>query len=144
MSETSSFKWYLARFAIVATTVIGGLVYPREQSNLDWLAAVIVSVMCGVALCAWLTAVRKDPSIEWSRPYALGMPFMPMRKYPLRYWAVGAMSLGVAGMATLMIDIASGRGNQGFGGTFLALGTTLYLVVVVWKRLFGKDGGGSL
>jgi hypothetical protein len=138
MNEFAGRKWILFRGAVILVTASAAWMYPREMSNLDWVAAGIISAVGGIAVFAWLTVVRSQPYIEWSYPYDISTPFWPMKKYPLRYWNVAAMSMCAAGLGGGIEDLLAHRGFGAFSGTFLGVGVAMYLAVVGWMRSFGK------
>lgn len=127
-------NWLFGRVAVIAATTSLIWSIPEERSNLDWAAAVLLGAVIAVALYIWLRTTRNRDGIEWSGAYAVQTPFLPMSKYPLRYWVVASYALMVGGSVSVVRDLLRHSGRSGVPGTFAFLGLYIALAVGLSTR----------
>jgi hypothetical protein len=94
--------WLIARLLVMLVIVASIVAILEERSNLDWGACFLISALTAGFLFGWLAAVRFKPGIDWSEPYSWQQPFLPMKRYPLRYWFLVSTSCMLAGAAAMM------------------------------------------
>lgn len=125
--------WALSRVVIVGIGVWGSF-GGQAASNVDWTACVIVSLISPLALLGWLSAAKSH--IDWSGPYSLTKPFVPMRTYPLRFWFLISLCLLSDGMALLGHDLASHGSFTVYGSLFFFWGASILLTLTAWIHFF--------
>ena len=125
--------WVVIRLLVVGCS-LDILSYPRDQSNLDWVSCVLISSAFSIVLFGWLALTRFRKDVDWSEAYAWKEPFLPMSKYPLRFWTLVSYSLLVGGGAALLKDAISRNGYEAFGGTFFVLGVAIAIVLRIWMK----------
>jgi hypothetical protein len=97
--------WVLLRLVVIAVVTAGLLSIPAARSNLDWGAGVFIGVIISVALYLWLMAAGSRADMDLSLPYSFKQPFLPMRKFPLRYWFVVSYALVIGGAVAVACAI---------------------------------------
>lgn len=132
-------KWIIARFLVMATNIGAIIAIPREQSNLDWGACFLISIIWSASLFVWLTVTHSKQGIDWSEPYSWWKPFLPMRRYPLRFWFLVSYSFMLAGIVTMLVDVFSHNGHEAVGGTFFFIGLFIGLALKVWVKKHGRN-----
>jgi membrane-bound metal-dependent hydrolase YbcI (DUF457 family) len=130
--------WAIFRVLVIAVNILAVATYPQNQSNLDWIAAFIISIVFSICLFAWLAVVRARPSIDWSEPTSWVKPFFPMNKYPIRFWLLTSLSFMVAGGITIVLDMFSHNGHEAFGGTFFFWGLGIWIALKIWLKKYGR------
>lgn len=112
---------------------------PQERSNLDWGACFLISVIWSASLFAWLTMTRSNQDVDWSDPYSWRKPFIPMKRYPLRFWILISYSFMLAGFTAMLEDVIAQSSHEAVGGTFFFIGLFVGLAVKVWIKQFGRN-----
>jgi hypothetical protein len=130
--------WIFFRILIIAANVWGIVMYPRNQTNLDWMACVLCSSAISIFLFIWLTMNRSRGYINWSTPYSLEAPFFPMNKYPLRFWFLESLALLLAGAIAVLKDLSLHDGKEAFGATFFFMGLGIGAAVIIWSATVGR------
>jgi hypothetical protein len=129
MKDIPSLKWLIVRLLIVVLNVIALVSIPSERSNIDWPACFLIAGISAGGLFLWLAAIRYQQGVDWSEPYSWRKPFLPMKKYPLRYWFLVSVALSIAGAASLSRTAALHQGHEAVPGTFISMGLLMMLVV---------------
>ena len=124
--------WLIARLVVMLVVTASIVVIPEGRSNLNWGACFFISAISAAFLFGWLTVVRFKPGIDWSEPYSWEQPFLPMNRYPLRYWFVVSISCMFAGAAAMLREVVRHGGSLAFGGTFFFLGLFVGVALKVW------------
>lgn len=128
--------WVLIRLVVIAVITASLLFVPATSANLDWAGAIPIGVLPAVALYIWLTAVHHRSYIDWSRPYSFEDPFLPMNKYPLRYWFIVSYSLLIGGIVVMLRDLIERNGTESFGGLFFFMGLFIAIALNIWAGRF--------
>lgn len=130
--------WVLVRLVVIAVITTSLLVVPTTSANVDWAAAISIGILPAVALYVWLSAVRHRSYIDWSRPYSFKHSFLPMNRFPLRYWFVVSYSLLIGGIFVMIRDFFERNGGEAFGGLFFFMGPFLGIALNLWTRKFSR------
>jgi hypothetical protein len=136
MKDWRSQIWLVCRIVLIVVTAFAIASYPRNRSNVDWIACLIISVLTSVGLFLWLTVIRSRPNVDWSEPHSWKRPFFPMNLYPVRFWFLGSISFIVGGGIAIAMDLIAHNGHEAFGGTFLFLGLGTLLALELWIKRF--------
>jgi hypothetical protein len=128
--------WILVRLAVIASVTAGLLATSAERTNLEWGAAIPLGLLPAVAVFLWLTIVRHRTNIDWSFPYSFGHRFLPMAKFPLRFWFLASCALLFGGAVTVVWDLIDRNGHEAIGGLFFMTGIFLSLTIMLWIKLF--------
>lgn len=137
MTPMDSRKWIVLRLFAVGVTAWGIAAYPRAESNLNWTAAFMISLFFSTILFGWLISIRHRDAVQWSYPFDVGTPFLPMKRYPLRFWVVTASSMMLGGGISLMMSLVGTDTHYAFGGTFLLLGLGALFSVIAFLNVKG-------
>jgi lipoprotein signal peptidase len=137
MKLSSQTVWVLLRLLVIIANLGIGF-SPKNKSNLDWGACILISIAVSVSLFLWLLLIRHRQNVDWSKPYGWDKPFWPMRKYPLRFWSLISLSTMISGAIAFLIDVIEENGNEAFGGTFFFMGLSIGISLRVWLKFFGK------
>lgn len=134
--------WIFLRLVAIAVVTVSLLSIPVALSNLDWGAGVLEGLVVAVGLWLWLTVVRMRPNVDLSLPYSFRQPFLPMMRFPLRYWIVVSYSLIIGGAVLAGKSLIEGHERSGVGGSVLILGLFMGGALAVWIRTFARPVGG--
>ena len=130
-------RWLVLRIFITAIVAWELVSLSTTKSNVNWIACALISVATGLGTFIWFSYANSSNKVDWSRPFSLTEPFLPMMTYPLRYWILAAFVLIVGGSLSLLHSIVSGTPTA-LGGTFLGMGLFIYfgisLVRILVKR----------
>lgn len=133
--------WIAVRVAVLGSTAYGLVTFPREQSNLDWSACLISSVLTPVTVFAWFTMRGRGKHPADSKPLSWRTPLFPMSRHPLPFWHFACQVLIAGGGAAMLRDAIARDGREAFGSTFMLTGATVWIAVGVaavrWKRADG-------
>lgn len=130
--------WVALRVLFVAMAAWGIASSPRTNSNLNWIACGLFSFATGIGLFFWLMAVRHYSAIDWSAPLSLTKPFLPMKRNPLHFWMVAAISLVLGGIALFMEEFSADGQHLAFGGTFFFVGVAIFCAILAAKKMATK------
>jgi hypothetical protein len=111
---------------------------PVARSNLDWGAGAFIGVIFSVVLYLWLMAAGSRAGMDLSLPYSFKQPFLPMRKFPLRYWFVVSYSLVIGGAVAVLRDLIERDSHAGVGGSFLIAGLFIAATLTLWAKTFAS------
>lgn len=112
--------------------------YEPYKSNIDWIACFMVSIAGGLAVFFWLLWGERVGAIDWTKPVSFTQPFLPMNRYPIRYWIVVAVSLILGGSAALLKEVMVGGHHAAFGTLFALWGISILLAIGILMRIRGK------
>lgn len=139
MQFDSRYNWLIARLLVISAN-IGGLIYiPREGTNLDWDACLLISIVWSIVLFIWLTATRHSQGVQSDDPYSWWKPFLPMKRFPIRFWLLASYSLMLGGLSAMSAAIISHDGREAVGGTFFFVGLLGWATIVAWIKNFGPN-----
>jgi hypothetical protein len=133
------YNWLIARLLVISANIGGMIFIPLDHSNLDWGACFLISFVWSVSLFVWLAAIRNDQNMVLDDTYSWSKPFLPIRRYPLRFWLLVGYSLVLGGSAAMLVAIISHGGREAVGGTFFFVGLFTLLVVIAWIKRLTKD-----
>jgi hypothetical protein len=125
--------WIFFRLAAIALVTFSLLSLPVARSNLDWGAGVLIGAISAGGTYWWLSLIRSRSNVDLSQPYLPTRPFLPMMKFPWRYWFVVSYSLAIGGAVTALRDSIEQNGHEGVGGSFLIVG--LFIAVAVMLNI---------
>ncbi len=120
--------WFSLRIVVILANIVAVATYPRDKTNLDWLAALIISSLFSLILFGWLVMIRRLRALDWSDAYSLTKAFFPMNRHPLRFWHLAALSWSLAGAIGILLDGLLNR-STAFSGVFLFTGLGIGLAV---------------
>jgi hypothetical protein len=126
--------WLLIRFVVVAAMTAVIWTIPAGYANLDWAAAVLIGAIVSVALYVWLGTIRNKSGIEWSAPLSMQTPFLPMNRFPLRFWFVNSYALIIAGSVVMARELLEHSGHEAVAGTFVVLGLYIFVALKLSTR----------
>lgn len=135
--------WLFARVVVIVLNVGGIAALPAGRSNIDWPACFLVSAIASIGLFLWLMAIRFRPYVDWSETYSWRRPFLPMNKYPLRFWFLISCSLILAGAVAVLGRVTLHRGHEAVSGTFFFMGLFIMVVLRVWIKKFADKLGAN-
>ena len=127
--------WVLLRIIVILLASWGITSYDAAKSNVDWLACLLISTALGVSLFLWLFSMNNRQPIDCTKPISISYPFMPMRRYPIRYWLVAATALISGGSAALLKETTRGAQHMTVGASFVCLGIGILLAIGLFVRL---------
>jgi hypothetical protein len=87
----------------------------------------------------WKSLTRYHQEVDWSEPYSWWKPFWPMKRYPLRYWLFAPQVLMIAGIAAMLADVISHKGQETVGGMFFFVGLLVWLALKIWIKKFWRS-----
>ena len=127
-------KWLALRILVTAVAAWELVSVSATRSNINWIACALISFATGLGAFIWFSYANSSNKVDWSRPFSLTEPFLPMMTYPLRYWILAAFVLIVGGSLSLLHSIVSGTPTA-LGGTFLGMGLSIYLGISLVRIL---------
>ena len=136
MKTWSPQLWTVFRITLIAVNIIAIVSYPRNESNLNWMACLLVSSITSVSLFIWLTLIRTRSTTDWSEPFSWRKPFFPMISYPIRFWFLTSISFMAGGGFAVLKDLAFHNGQEAFGGTFFFWGLGILIALKIWIKIF--------
>jgi hypothetical protein len=128
-------KWTIYRVIIIALNVWAIVMYPRNQSNLDWMACLLGTTIMSAFLFVWLTVRKSRRPVDCSDPCSWITPFFPMNKHPVRFWILVSISWMLAGGIAILNDHRLHNGQEAFGGTFFFIGLGIGLTLMIWIKI---------
>ena len=138
MRISGEVMWIMARLALLVCTIYELVLFPRQQTNLDWSACLISGVLAPVAILAWFTVKVRGKKLADSNPLSWRTPFLPMSRHPFPFWHFACQVLIAGGAAAMLRDAIAKDGREAFGGTFLVTGVSIWIAVGIaaarWKR----------
>lgn len=115
----------LLRLAALMICVVSIVAPSRLGTNLDWSAAFLIPAVFTPILFGWLLSQRALADAQWSQCISWREPFLPMSKYPFRYWFFVGQCVALAGTLSMLVDLKRAGGYTSFGATFLFLGLAM-------------------
>lgn len=128
-------KWTAFRVLVISFGSWSIMYYPQSQSNIDWIACILIAGVTSIFLFGWLVFDRKRNVNDWGAPFSMTSPFWPMIKYPARYWIVTSLVMMLGGVGAMVKSIGSDGSNLAFGGTFLFMGIGILTSVLLVLRM---------
>ena len=130
--------WLILRTGFVLISVIGGLIHHDSHVKPEWPAFILVPTIVSFTIYISLSLISKRKSVQLERPLSLTLPFLPMRRYPLRFWllcAVVFIGVGSSGI------LASYYKHQPLIGSsmFLFIGLGMFVAVLGWMHTNKHD-----
>lgn len=117
----SSVTWLMTRFVLLVLFVWGGFAGDESTSTLSWLVVSLFALVIGAVVMASLSSAAYNSLAEWSDPYSFTKPFLPISRYPTRFWLFIALIGLSTGLASSVHDIrVEGSINAGSGLYLLA------------------------
>jgi hypothetical protein len=142
--------WRLLRLVLVAANSAVSLVNYPQFAHISWQTAVssgvlwlslVLGVLSAAALFGWLSASQFRPDTIWSQTFEWSVPFLPMGKYPLRYWAFVSFSLIASGAIALLASVLH-RKSFAMGAIFFTWGACILVVVLLLRKHSEKFNHG--
>ena len=128
-------RWLVLRILITAIVAWELVSLSTTRSNVNWIACALISFATGLGTFIWFSYANSSNKVDWSRPFSLTEPFLPMMAHPLRYWILAAFVLSVGGFLSLLRSIIVGGAPTALGGTFLGMGLSVYLGISLVRVL---------
>lgn len=131
----SSTFWLTLR--IVALFVMASAIWsvPSEHSNIGWGVGALFGAMIAVGLYVWLWVMRSRSGIDWTQPYSLKTAFLPVNKFPLRFWLLSGYGMVLGGCAAILRDYVHHTGREAIGGTFVVAGLFVVVALALWIQI---------
>lgn len=126
--------WIFLRVFVVLIISWGIAGYDSSKSNVDWLACLLIASFGGMFLFLWLLTKGNCPDTDWSNPMSISQPFLPMNRYPIRYWLLVGISLILGGVLAIFKGVVRSGQNTAFSATTIALGIAFILAVGIRMR----------
>lgn len=102
---------------------------PRQGTNLDWEASVVIAGAAGSALYIWLLTQRPSADRDLLTLVSWRTPFLPPHRYPFRFWLLAGESMAAGGLVAIARDTMNGSAySASFSGTFVFLGAAVIIV----------------
>jgi len=139
LTLSSSF-WFILRF-LAAASIAGGIIESEATSNVDWTACALIAGIFPIALWLWLQVTQTRRLSNIDEPFSLTAPFLPMHRYPVRFWFTASMAQITAGAASSAVDFSKHGQINPLSASFLFLGLFCWLAVVIAMRFpLSKSG----
>lgn len=110
------------RVAGLTVCVVGIASYPSAETNLDWVAALLIAAAVGPIQFLWLLGQRALADEQWSRAISWREPFLPMSRHPFRFWLFIGQCAALGGFLSMVIVASGAEGKLPYGATFFLLG----------------------
>jgi hypothetical protein len=108
----------VARLLVFLINVFAFSTLRYEPSNFGIVAGLLCGLVTFIGLFLWIK-VRGGGDENLN---LFDAPFLTMQKYPRAYWSTIGLSIVVASLVSLIINIQHSRAAQLFGGRCLAWG----------------------
>lgn len=130
--------WLVLRICIVLAPVLGALFFPDRSRAPEWQALVTVPIVFGIAVFMWITIVSQRRYIEFKEPFSLTLPFYPFKRYAIRFLALCAIVMLVAGVSRAVASLVLYQRMTGNGSMLLAMGISILVAVLTGIKLHNK------
>jgi hypothetical protein len=129
--------WGLASVGLASVDGLAIFLLPTDKINIDWRFGLIAGACIALSGLVWLASAKHLGHGDWSKPYSWQMPFIPMSKYPFRFWFVVTSCLAIGSAIATGLALLLEPTRVFLGVTFLLMGLCPLLAICAWQRIFG-------
>jgi hypothetical protein len=108
----AGFVWIVLRLAVVGSVTFDLFGLDPTKSNIHEWSAAILGIIPGVGIYLWLSMIRYREWTDFSHMVSLQKPFLPMSRFPLRFWFVASYSMLIGGAVAMLVDTIQ-KGGRG-------------------------------
>lgn len=117
--------WIVARIVVLAVNILAFSALRFERSNFGIFAGLLCGVVIFVALFLWIRVRGKGEE----RTNFFDAPFFPMMRYPRTYWLTVGISIMIASLINMLLNVRDMHAVQLFGG-LMAMGAGMVSAVI--------------
>jgi hypothetical protein len=130
---STDFIWVLLRLVVVCLLTWSLFGLDSKSSNIhEWSAALPLGVIPGIAIYIYLSLNRYREGTDFSHTVSLQNPFLPMSRFPLRFWFVTSCSMLIGGATTILADLIQNKGRGPVAAVIFSMGAFIAIALRVW------------
>jgi hypothetical protein len=134
--DLRSVFWLIFRLALIFAFTCGAFFKDPQSTPLDWRACFGLFVAMPIALLVWLFVSKYRTPVSKS-DFSFFLPFLPMGRYPIRFWFVASLSLMVMGITYFVVGYLQRGYPSMYAATFF-WGAGIFLAILVWRYFASK------